>query len=50
MTRYTYSPRAERIKARRQAAMDFLGAILFALCIAGPVALWWFGILGRAGT
>lgn len=42
--------RAERIEARRQAVMDFLGAIFLAASVALPVALWWFGIIGRTGT
>lgn len=32
-------------ETRRQGAMDVLGAVLFALCIATPVALWWFRII-----
>jgi hypothetical protein len=40
--RYTYRPHAEAIEARRKAAMDFLGAFLLAMCIAMPLALFWF--------
>ena len=39
--RYTYSPRAERIEARRQAAMDVLTAV--GLGLAG--ALFFFFML-----
>lgn len=34
-----------RFESRRRAAMDLLGAVLFAACIATPVALWWFRLL-----
>lgn len=40
-----YQPLADRLEARRQAAMNVLGAVLFALCIATPVALWWFRLI-----
>lgn len=42
MTRYTYQPLAERLEARRRAAMDFLAAFLLAMSIAMPMALFWF--------
>jgi hypothetical protein len=42
MTRYTYRPLDEAIEARRKAAMDFLAAFLLAMCIAMPLALFWF--------
>ena len=42
MTRYTYRPLDERLEARRRAAMDFLAAFLLAMCIAMPMALFWF--------
>jgi hypothetical protein len=34
-----------RFEERRQAAMDVLGALLLALGVALPTALWWFQIL-----
>lgn len=34
-----------RIDRRASAAMDVLGAVLFATCVGAPVALWWVGIL-----
>lgn len=30
---------------RADAAMDVLGAVLLAACIATPVALWWFNLI-----
>lgn len=42
MTRWTYSPLAERLEARRKAAMDFLAAFLLAMSIALPMAYFFF--------
>jgi hypothetical protein len=30
---------------RREAAMDVLGAIILAMCVALPTALWWLGLI-----
>ena len=43
--RYTYRPLDESIEARRKAAMDVLGALLFAMWIFLPVYLWFVGFL-----
>jgi hypothetical protein len=43
--RHPYQSPADRLEARRAGAMDLLGAVLFAACIATPVALWWFRII-----
>jgi hypothetical protein len=40
-----YPTRSERLEARRRAALDVLGAVLFTACLVTPVALWWFRIL-----
>jgi len=42
--RYTYQPLAERLEARRRAAMDFLAAFLLAMSIFLPFALFWAGV------
>lgn len=42
---YPHPTPADRLEARRAGAMDVLGAVLFALCVATPVALWWFRLI-----
>lgn len=40
---YIYSPRAERMEARRAAALDLLTAVAMAMVVGVPLVMWWSG-------
>jgi hypothetical protein len=43
--RRPYQSPADHLEARCKGAVNLLGAVLFAACIATPVALWWFRLI-----
>jgi hypothetical protein len=44
MTRWTYSPLAERLERRREAILGLLGALFLALSIGIPFALYFWSM------